>query len=412
MMIFISLGLRWDVRYHLLMKQLTPLINGTPSIPPFALQFLTEHGVLAATVAVGILAAGVLYGYARTWRRVLRNTAFVSALAGLGLWLVPLAPKSEMRVVVRPSAVVQTLLPQEVRPLPAPAPAVDEGMVTIEGARILRGGTPWHVVGANWAGIGGYGQNFGATAWFANGNGFSRHPDELERELTAMQHAGIRVVRMGLADDGRALLDAQGHVTGFNEVFQQDVQALLDAATRHGLQIEFALMDFHMAGAGKNENGVFLRGRPGVMADPALREEFRVKFLGPLLSQFGSHPALWGFDLLNEPEWLIARSEGGGWEDVQASDEAKAKQPISRAALEAFVRDMAAAIHQRARGKFVTVGVSAKFAALLAGALDQRDMLVDHLLFDVDEAVFRGAPVAAGLDEGALHFSRHSSPPP
>ena len=245
------------------------------------------------------------------------------------------------------------------------AVAGEARLVSVQGRQLVRHGRPWHLVGANWAGIA-YGQNFGRTAWYPEGNGFSRHPGLAEQEFRLMQQTGIQVVRLGLVDDGRALLDSQGQVAGSLDRFFADVQALLEAAARHQLQVEFVLVDFHIAGAPQMVNGVALRGRRAVIADAARRKEFRQRVLEPFLRQFGRSPALFGIDLINEPEWIIGRAEGGGWEDVATTDPAKAWHPLPREEVTAFANEMAQAIHQIAPGVLVTAGVSAKFINVVA----------------------------------------------
>ena len=237
---------------------------------------------------------------------------------------------------------------------------------TIQDGRFVLRGSPWHATGVNWTGIA-YGQNFGATAWYPHGNGFSRHPQLLAEALSAMRAEGISIVRVGLLDDGRALLDATGHLARDTRPFDDDVEALLRAAERHELLVEFVLVDFHVAGRAEMVNGVSLRGRAGLLTDPLLREAFRTQVLEPFLRRWGAHPALWGFDLINEPEWLVANTEGGGWDDVKPGDPARTPHPIARRDLTLFAQTMAETIHRLAPKALVTMGVSLKFIGLVQG---------------------------------------------
>lgn len=219
-------------------------------------------------------------------------------------------------------------------------------------------------VGGSWRGLE-YGQNFGKTKWFPSGNGFSRHPNFVRLNLECMRRAGVSLIRVGLLDDGRVLFDKDGHVVGYDEMFRQDVQKLLDLARDTGIQVEFALFDFLVAGKAEEVEGVWVRGRSAVLTDPLLRAEFMEKFLVPFLQEFGRHPALGGIDAINEPEWIVSVVDGGAWEDVKADDPTKAVAPIPGATLKSFLRETLATIRQLAPSKPITVGVSAKFLPLV-----------------------------------------------
>lgn len=232
--------------------------------------------------------------------------------------------------------------------------------VDAEGFRLNR--RRWFVVGGN-ARLLEYGQTFGATAWFPWGNGIARHPNFVRAQLGFYRKAGAHVIRVGLVDDGRALLEDAGHVTGYNVFFRGDVETLLILALEADLKVEFAILDLLVAGKGEVVDRVLVRGRPALFTDPATRTEFVESFLVPFLNDFGDHPTVFGFDLLNEVEWLISKQEGGGWEDVKDLS-SRAVQPIPRADIAAYATAAASAIREHAHSKMVTIGVSAPFRAL------------------------------------------------
>ena len=237
----------------------------------------------------------------------------------------------------------------------------------------------WFIVGANWRLIE-YGQNFGVTAWFPSGNGVAKHSNFIRLNLDTARRAGLKLLRVGLLDDGRVMFDQAGQVIGYDETFRQDLRTLLDLAQQAGIKIEFTLLDFLIAGQGHLSDGVWLRGRRNVIVDPALRADFRAKFLVPFLHDFGNHPALFGFDLINEPEWLISRAECGGWEDYKDEPDqpsTKAEEPVPYETLQAFLAECASDIRQLAPNKLLTVGVSAKFIPLVSN-LTILDYLAPH----------------------------------
>jgi hypothetical protein len=236
-------------------------------------------------------------------------------------------------------------------------------------------GSKLFVVGANWRVID-YGQNFGATAWFPGGNGVSAHPNFVKAYLDYARRAGIKVLRVGLLDDGRTMFDQEGHVTGYSQVFRDDVRVLLDLAAQAGCRIEFTLVDFLIAGKGEELNGVWMRGRAGILTDATLRSAFVSQFLVPFLSEFGQHPGLFGIDIINEPEWIINKENFGAWEDYDDAA-TKAVQPVSGVAFNAFVAACAEAIHTNAPNVLVTVGTSMKFIPLVQN-LDTDYLALHH----------------------------------
>jgi hypothetical protein len=123
------------------------------------------------------------------------------------------------------------------------------------------------------------------------------------------------------------------------------------------VKVEFVLVDYLIAGKREVVDDVQLRGHRRIIEDPAARAAFLHDFLVPFLIDFGDHPALFGIDVINEPEWLISQSEGGRWELV-TDERTKAETPVARKAIEDFVAACAARVRWLAPGKFVTVGVS------------------------------------------------------
>jgi len=253
-------------------------------------------------------------------------------------------------------------------PLPtsAPIPVLwPQDKVEVKSDGFYLNGAKWFVVGGNWRAIE-YGQNFGATAWFPTGNGVSKHPGFIRASLADLRRSGVKVLRVGLLDDGRTMFDRDGRVTGYNDTFRTDVKKFLDLVVNAGLRVEFTLVDFLLAGKRENIDDVVVRGRSAVMADEARTEEFIDRFLEPFLKEFGHHPAVIGFDIVNEPEWVVAKGDGGGWEDV-TDIRTKAITPVPGQEFGSFVRACIETIRAHAPGKLVTVGVSCTHVDLVKG---------------------------------------------
>lgn len=220
------------------------------------------------------------------------------------------------------------------------------------------------IVGGNWRIIQ-YGQNFGANAWFPEGNGVARHQDVVRAELSRLQQLGIELVRVGLVDDGRNLLDDEGRVVGYDETFRKDVRLFLDLAQVAQMAVEFYLVDFLVAAKPLRTGTVLMQGRPQLFLDASRRKEFVSDFLEPFLQEFGNHPALLAFDIINEPEWMISQHEGGGWEFVSHADR-QADEPLPARQVKEFIGECIATIRALAPAKLVTVGISGVLIPLIA----------------------------------------------
>jgi len=259
--------------------------------------------------------------------------------------------------------------PLELSPFPslpstAPPPTFAEGdKIEVKPDGFYLNNKKWLIIGGNWRIIE-YGQNFGVTAWFPSGNGISKHPNFVRVNLENFSRAGIKVLRVGLLEDGRTVFDKDGHLTGYDEILRKDVRTLLDLAWEAKIKVEFVLFDYLIAGKPMLVDGVWVRGREEIIIDENRKAEFISGFLIPLLNEFGSHPTLIGFDIINEPEWVISRQDGGDWESVTDTT-TKPDSPIPGEKMKDFITACISTIHAHAPGKFVTVGISCKFIPLV-----------------------------------------------
>ena len=235
----------------------------------------------------------------------------------------------------------------------------DDGFHVAGGRRFLTGGNYTPIE---------YGQTIGTNGYFPAGNGISRHPNYIAASLGAFRKARAHVLRVPLAADGRTLLDARGRVRGYGARARADIRVLLRLAAANDQKVEFTLVDFLLAGRDKTDNGVLLRGRSEVFTDAPTRTAFFRDLVRPFLRAFGRHPGLFGIDCVNEPNWLVGKSEGGSWE--AADPDARAVTPIPRAALDAYLAACAATVRDAAPGLPATAGTSAENLALTASAGD------------------------------------------
>jgi hypothetical protein len=167
-----------------------------------------------------------------------------------------------------------------------------------------RGGTDFFVgVNLPWLH---YGGDFGASAWHPRGG--LRQPERREKlraVFSDLGERGLRTIRWFLLGDGRAglrvaedgtPLGPDGHLVG-------DVEAALSLAEEHRLRILFTLIDFLWFSPAQVLNAVQMGGRRDMVADRGKRRALLDRVFLPLFERFGREPALWAWDVINEPEW-------------------------------------------------------------------------------------------------------------
>jgi hypothetical protein len=165
------------------------------------------------------------------------------------------------------------------------------------------------VVGVNLPWIG-YGTDIGASAWFPDG-GLSAQPaalDLLDRTLALLAADGMSVVRTFFLCDARSgvRFDRDGMPVGLDDAVFPDIDALVSAARRHGLQLMPVLLDFHLCGARRIIDDVQLGGRAPLIVDPGARLALVNLVLRPIVERYGDDEAIAAWDLMNEPEWCLA----------------------------------------------------------------------------------------------------------
>lgn len=193
-----------------------------------------------------------------------------------------------------------------------------------------------------------YGADFGRAPWGHSGVSLAQTSEIVAADFAKIRSTGTSVVRWFLLCDGRSgVRYEQGIPLTPDEFLFSDVAAALNLASRANLQICFSLIDFlwlqtptsdpHGGAAGPFPGHNALQFAGG-------REALLEKVLIPLFREFRSHPALFAWEIVNEPEWAIP--------DFQRSP--KATLPLTEA--RTFFAEIATAIHQYAGSVPATLG--------------------------------------------------------
>ncbi|HEY2456164.1 MAG TPA: hypothetical protein VGI13_02595 [Candidatus Acidoferrum sp.] len=148
-----------------------------------------------------------------------------------------------------------------------------------------------------------YGQDFGETTDSHIGVSTPQAKQTIEEDFARIRDCGAAVVRWFMFSDGRGgFVSSNGIPQRPDDFLFADVGAALQAAERSRLKICFSLIDHlwlqdrRLPGGSPNDR---------VLQFTASREAFLENVLLPLFREFRAHPALFAWEIANEPEWAI-----------------------------------------------------------------------------------------------------------
>jgi hypothetical protein len=180
---------------------------------------------------------------------------------------------------------------------------------------------------------------------------------DFERTECEAQFADVRrrngfassMVRFFIFCDGRAAptFAPDGTVAGLDALFYRDFDVLLQAAAHHGVLVMPVLLDFGWCAYPRTVSGVQLGGHADVIRHAGKRRSFLDRALQPLLERYGTHPAIFAWDVCNEPEWAV---------DAAGNTLRERHDVVSPAEMQAFVRSCAEYVHRLTPNQLVTLG--------------------------------------------------------
>jgi hypothetical protein len=187
-----------------------------------------------------------------------------------------------------------------------------------------------------------YAEDFGVSPTGHRGLSLPENLSRVAEEFARIRDCGARAVRWFLFGDGRGgFVTEKGIPVRPDEFLFADVSAVLELAKRSELEICFSLIDY-----------LWLQDRTGKPAEhsneqvlqfAAGREAFLQRVLIPMFREFREHPALFAWEIANEPEWAIR--------EFHRQTVAKMRYADFRA----FAEEIAQAVHEFA-GARVTLG--------------------------------------------------------
>jgi hypothetical protein len=172
-----------------------------------------------------------------------------------------------------------------------------------------------------------YGGDFGANAWQTSGG--VAQPEarrRVDEAFAQLADAGLNTVRWWVLGDGRAGLrvDDRGNPLGLDDSVFADLDAGFEVATRRGIRILPVLIDFLWFAPAKVVDQVQTGGRARFITSAEARWRLEDGVFRRIFERYRRHPAVWAWDLVNEPEWAtwglgtILPGRGIPQEDMQA----------------------------------------------------------------------------------------------
>lgn len=206
-----------------------------------------------------------------------------------------------------------------------------------------------------------YGHDFGRSPAGSLGVSTPATGAMVREDFRRIRTSGADLLRWFLFADGRGGFVAAGGIpTGPDDMLFADVARALALAEENGLRICFSLFDYHWLARRPEKAGV---PNHAVLQSAAGREAFLETVLVPLFREFRAHPALFAWEIANEPEWAI-REFGGDRATMRFAD------------FRAYAEEIAAVVHEF-RAAPVTLG-SARLAWLPAWSEIGLDLLEAH----------------------------------
>lgn len=193
------------------------------------------------------------------------------------------------------------------------------------------------------------------VAWihFANDIGPNSKTDlDAFRKIFADVHAsGGNVMRLWLHTTGAnsPAFDDKGFVTGPGESTIEDLKDILDVARENEVTLDLCLWSFDMLRL-KNGDQV-IRNSKNILTNPEGTRSYINNSLIPMVKALKGHPAIFCWEIFNEPEGM---SNEFGW---------KFNEHVPMADIQRFVNQCAGAIHRTDPQVLVTNGSWSFFAS-------------------------------------------------
>jgi hypothetical protein len=171
-------------------------------------------------------------------------------------------------------------------------------------------------------------------------NGWDSRFVAIKAQFDTMAAQGVRAVRWWVFPDGNTapLWSGTGEgstCTGLPTNWVNHMVEMADYAKSKDIRIYFCFTSFDWGYNNRAWN------HDDIFDNATIRKSFLDNAVKPILQALGTHEGVMGWDVINEPEWLIASADGG---DPNGSCES-----FSLANMRAFAKDVADYVHLYAK---------------------------------------------------------------
>lgn len=224
-----------------------------------------------------------------------------------------------------------------------------------------------------------YGGDFGTTVWGGR-TGVATAPAGIADDFAAMAAHGVEVARWFVFADARGgiAVDGAGWPAGLTPGTLDDLDAALAIAAVAGVRLVPVLFDHTLAFRATTAAGVRVGGHGHWLGDPEGQSRLLERVVAPVVTRYGPEGlradlgrAIEAWDLLNEPDWIVAELSPGR----------QVEWPIPFDVLAAWVREAAALVHQQA-SRVTVGGARLRFAGWWDDPRLGLDFLQAHAYYD------------------------------
>ena len=178
-----------------------------------------------------------------------------------------------------------------------------------------------------------YGQDFGRVGTEHSGISLPEARESVGSEFARIREPGASMVRWFLFGDGRGGFHAdKGIARKPDEYLFADLAATLALAEQHQLKLCFSLIDYLWLQDHSGKRPA--HAHEHVFHFAGGREAFLQNVLIPLFREFRGHPALFAWEIANEPEWAIREFHAVSSAKLRYADFRAYAAEIARAAHE------------------------------------------------------------------------------
>lgn len=171
-------------------------------------------------------------------------------------------------------------------------------------------------------------------------NGWASRFETIKAQFDSMAAQGVRVVRWWVFPDGNVapLWSGSGEgslCTGLPYKWVEHMVEMADYAKTRDMRIYFCFTSFDWGYNDRSWN------HDDIFDNVTVRKSFLENAVKPILQALGNHEGVMGWDVINEPEWLISGADGG--------DPNEKCEYFSLAQMREFVKDVVNYVHTYAK---------------------------------------------------------------